>query len=480
MRPWMISALAFAMATPAFGAPAATQEQADKLKAVFERYLGRSIEGEPSKVTIVPEGTAYRMTYDYKQLGRPLESFGMTIDSVSQSVLLAPNDDGTWRVTSDAMPPMVFHFKDQTITMSTSTYKFDGVFDPKLGVFTDQTATQDGSIYDQDAPAMLQHRRTGRSVLTETATSAGASGVNLDVRYALTDITAEMTGRSPPNAATGDAPPPFSLSYQLPKAGLGVRIDGLLATRLLDLWAFFVAHPSHDAIVAGQEELRGLLLAALPLPLSLKEDSAAEGLTAKTPLGDVTARSIAAGLELAGLPGTGTVNFSIAADGLGVPTTDLPAWMAGFLPTALDIRPSITGFHAEEAAKEAVADFDLNSADGFRPEQRDKIAHIFWPGDGKLMLAPSRITSAVLDLKLEGEATLTAAPSGRFTIAASGVDKAIALLQAAAGSDPTAAQALTGLVTAKNLAKPNPDGTLGWVIEAAGNNAVTINGVPLK
>ncbi len=480
MRFWMTSAMAFAIAAPALAAPAATQEQADRLNAVFERYVGRSAAGEPSKVTVVPEGSAYRVTYDYKQLARPLESFGVTIDSVSQSVLLAPNEDGTWRVTSDAMPPMVIHIKDQTITMSTSTYKFDGVFDPKLGVFTDQTATQEGSLYAQDAPAMVQHRRTGRSILTEKAVPADAGAVNVDLRYALSDITADMTGRSPPNAATGDAPPPFGFSYALPKANLGVRIDRLLATRLLDLWAFFVAHPNHDAIVASQEELRGLLLAALPLPLRLQEDSAAEGLTAKTPLGEVSARSIAAGLELAGLPGTGTVTFAIAAEGLAIPTTDLPSWMAGFVPTALDIRPSITGFHADEAAKEAVSDFDLTNADGFRPEQRDKIAHIFWPGDGKVVLAPSRITSAVLDLKLEGEATLTAAPSGRVTIAASGVDKAIALLQAAAGSDPTAAQALTGLVTAKNLAKPNPDGTLGWVIEAAGNSAVTVNGVPLK
>ena len=35
------------------------------------------------------------------------------------------------------------------------------------------------------------------------------------------------------------------------------------------------------------------------------------------------------------------------------------------------------------------------------------------------------------------------------------------------------------LVLAKNLAKPNPDGSLGWVIDF-GHGPVTVNGAPLQ
>ena len=66
-----------------------------------------------------------------------------------------------------------------------------------------------------------------------------------------------------------------------------------------------------------------------------------------------------------------------------------------------------------------------------------------------------------------------------MTVSATGLDKAIAVLQAAAGSDPLAAQVLGPMVLAKNLAKPNPDGSLGWVIDA-GNGPVLVNGAPLQ
>ena len=105
------------------------------------------------------------------------------------------------------------------------------------------------------------------------------------------------------------------------------------------------------------------------------------------------------------------------------------------MPTALSLAIGVDGFHAAEAASEAVNDFDLKADKPFTPEQNDKIGHLFWPASGgTLTLSPSRLTTKLLDLKFEGHAMLTSPPSGQVTVSATGLDKAIAVLQASAGS----------------------------------------------
>lgn len=483
MRKTVILALGFAAAgAPALAAPPATQDQADTLKALFERYLGHPAAGQPGSVTVVPEGQSYRTTIDIKQMMRPLDGFGLSVEAAAQSMILTPNDDGTWHTTSDAMAPIVMHVKDQTVTMRTSSYKFDGTYDPKLGIFTDQSAAQDGSSVDQEAPTMSQHRRTGHSVLTEKAVPADGGTATLDVHYGVTDTTAQIVMRPPAPKSDDEAAPaasPVEFTYAVPTSALDVHIDKLPALKLLDLWAFLVAHPDREALKASQDDLRVLVKAALPLLGGLKESGSAEGLTVKTQLGDFAARRFGASVDIVDPAGTGSVVSTLSVDGLSVPTASLPAWSTGFLPTSIDLRPSVTGLHLDEAARIFVDDFDLKG-DGLTPEQSTAIGHVAWPGDGKLVLAPSRITSSLLDIKVEGEATIGPTPVGRVTVSATGLDKAIATLQDAAGSDPTAGQALTGLVTAKNLAKPNPDGSLVWVIEATAGNVVTVNGAPLR
>ena len=59
MRTTVILALGFAAAGApgVLAAPAATQDQAERLKAVFERYLGHPAAGQSGSVTVVPEGS---------------------------------------------------------------------------------------------------------------------------------------------------------------------------------------------------------------------------------------------------------------------------------------------------------------------------------------------------------------------------------------------------------------------------------------
>lgn len=470
------------IAPPALAAtPSASQPEADRLRGVFERYVGSPAPGG-GNVTVTPEGNGYRASFDLKQMMHPFEDLGVTLEPATQSFVLAPNENGTWHVTSEAMPPVVMHLKDQVITMKTGTYKFEGTYDPNLGLFVDQSMVQDGATIDQEAPALTQHRRSGHTVLSQTAKPANDGRADADVHYGLSDVTAQMSLRPPPpkaSVAVEPSSPPVDISYALPSAAVDLHADRLNALSLLDLWAFFVAHPNRDAITAGQEDLRSLLKAALPIVGGFKEAASAEGLAVQTQVGEFKASKMAGSLELADLAGSGRVASMLSIDGLTLPGSTLPPWSTGLLPTAIDLHASVTGLHFDEAAREAVDGFDLKH-DGLTPAQKEKIGHFLWPGDGKVTLAPSRIASPLLEIKLQGEATIGSVAAGHLSVTGIGLDKAIAALQPVVQTDESAAQVLAQFVAAKNLAKPNPDGSYLWAIEATADGTLTVNGIPLK
>lgn len=467
----------------AVAAPLATQQEADRLRSVLERYVGRPAASEAPRLTVTPQGPDYRVTFDLQQMMRPLEPFGVSMDPASQTFVLTPNDSGTWHVAGDAMPPLTVRLKDQTIILKTSTYKYDATFDPKLGFFTGQTLTQDGATMDQEAPALVQHRRSGHSMITQKSVQTDGERESADYSYVVSDTTADMTMRPPPPKGAGEPAPPaipqMQVSYALPKASLDLHLDRLRSRSLLDLWAFFVAHPSRDALTAAQEDLRGLLRAALPMITGLKETGTAETLAVQTQVGEFKVGRLTSSFDVSDLAGAGKLAAAMSIDGLVLPNLSLPAWSVGLLPTAVDLRPTVTGLHVDEAARAAVEAFDLNK-DGLTPDQGRQIGKILIPGNGTFTLATSRITAPLLDLTFEGEGVIGAAPSGRLSVKGTGLDKAIAALQAEAGKDPSAGQVLAQFVAAKALGKPDPDGSILWVIEASGNGPISVNGVPMQ
>ncbi len=469
----------------------ATPEEATRLTTLFERYIGHPEAGQPSSVTVVPQGDAYRVTLDVAHALSGIGGLHFSVDPNVSSALLTPQDDGTWAVSGAESPPLVIHAGQQTITLKAATSKFEGLYDPKLYAFRETSQVQTGYVLDQDAPNVTQERRVDHVTVTTKAVPDAAGTVSVTSHYVATGTASDVLIKSPPppppeptDAGNPAVPPPLepstSITYAIPTSTADIGIDGLHTKELLDLWALLVAHPNHDSLVAAQEDLRGTLRAALPVLSALRETAAIDTLSVTSPAGVVSARNVGGGIDIAGLAGTGKASTSLSFDGLTVPSQGLPSWSQDLVPTALSLAFGIEGFHAAEAASEIVNDFDLKTDKPFTPEQDEKIGHLFWPADGgTLTLSPSRVTSKLLDLKLQGQAKLTNPPSGQMTVSATGLDKAIAVLQAAAGSDPLAAQVLGPMVLAKNLAKPNPDGSLGWVIDA-GNGPVLVNGAPLQ
>ena len=155
----------FAAALPVLSVQAApaTPEEAARLTTLFERYVGHSEAGQPSSVTVVPQGDAYRVTLDVAHALSGLGGLHFSIDPNVSSTMLTPQSDGTWAVSSSGSPPLVIHAGQQTITLKAATSKFDGIYDPKLFAFKETTQIQTGYVLDQDAPNLTQERRVDRA-----------------------------------------------------------------------------------------------------------------------------------------------------------------------------------------------------------------------------------------------------------------------------------------------------------------------------
>ena len=479
-----------AAAIPLVSAAAApaTPEEAARLSALFERYVSHPAAGQPNGITVAPEGESYLVTVDLKRAAAGLESFGLTIDPYTSKSMLTPQTDGTWKVHSDDNPPLVMHLGTQTVSFAATSSTYDGVYDPKLRAFTSFTQQQAGTTTTQTTPSGNQIRRIDKVTLSGNGVAAEGGTVTTTAHYAGTGIATDMVFKAPPppdGAVPGNpaVPPPArpgtAISATAPNGTLDVALDRLRTGALLDLLAFIVAHPTHDSLVAAQGDLKGLLRAGLPFTDALKESGSVSGLAVTTPIGVVSTKTLSAGLDATGLAATGRAALTLAMTDLAVPPGQLPPWSSGLVPKALDLHVAVDGFHAADAARETVDDIDLAKDVVITPDQKAAVGAKLWPGDGTVTLAPSRLTTAMLDIRMDGKAAMGAQPTGSVTVTATGLDKEIAALQAQAATDPGAGQVLGPLVLAKNLAKPNPDGSLTWLIEF-GTGPVKINGATLQ
>lgn len=470
----------------AVAAPA-TPDEAARLTALFERYVGHPAPGEPDSVTVVPQGESYVATLDLKRALAGLEGLGVTLDPVVSATTLTPLADGTWKVGSTSSPSITAHMGQQTVSLRYATSIFDGIYDPKITGFSRSRQEQTGSEYTQTAPTVVQTRRVDKASLDFTGTPADAGSVDVKGHYDLAGLAADIVVRpapAPETPAGGPAVPPAgragtTFSYVVPTSSLDIGLDRFRTRQALDLWAFLVAHPSHDSLAAAQDELKALLRAGLPYIGGLREASSLASLAVTTPIGVVSAKAMSGDIDLSGLAGTGKAAVAFSIADLVVPPGQLPPWSSGLVPKGLDLHVAVDGFHAAEAMAATVDDVDLKKDVIITPDQKEAIGHLAWPGAGTVTLAPSRLTTAVLDLKMEGQAALGPKPTGRVTVSGTGLDKEIAALQAEAAIDPGAGQILGPLVLAKNLSKPNPDGSLTWLIEF-GDGPVKVNGATLQ
>jgi hypothetical protein len=482
LRKTLLGACAL-VALPAAGFAAdvpATPEGAQKLTALFEKYVGKSAAGAPPSFTLTPEDGHYTLAVDLAALTAPMKASGFSYDPATLTFALTEQSDGLWRYDRAAIPALSFHMKDGgSGSVHFADYKSSGLFDPALGWYKTIEANSGTVQIQVKAPGVDENISVGGGSATGTGMALADGAVATAVHEDLADLSGAFA-ITPGGANPKPDAKPIKVAFKSDKMSVDIALDGLKAHPLLDLWAFAAAHPSRPELAANEAALKDLLRAALPASFKLAESFALQSLSIETAQGVFTAAGGKGGIGASGSGAENSFDEHFAIDGLALPTGLVPPMFAALTPTAAEIGFKVSGFDLNAGATEAISDMHL-AGDGpvISADDRPKVEAKF-KGAGPIVIdiAPSHILAPQLDLSYEGHIVWSGAkPTGTVTVHARNFDKTVAAIKALG---PMATpQMLGGLTMAKGLAKTESDGTLTWVGALTADGAMSVNGLPL-
>lgn len=460
--------------------PAAAQEgarrEAERLQGLFQAHLGAGTPDEPT-VTVTPEPGFYRVAIYPDRVAKPFESFGVSIESEPFRFSLEPKSAGTWRVFGGEDWSFGYRFQDKSGRLTLSGLKHEGVFDPTIGAFRQSRATIRSSSSESEERGAKDKAESWDHVVEGTTEAAAGDTVRTRAGTTRRDLSQVVTVAWPPGGAAGQS---IQIAASAARERQESAIEGVKPKRLLNLWAFLVAHPSLDALTAAQAELKSLAREVMPLFDRISGTSEYEGIAVLTPVGSASASKFLFGVDMTGAVSQGGGGLLIQASDLMVASPHLPDWAKPLVPTVIDLALRGSGLDLEKAAQLALENFDLATVPPISNEVGAEIARAIVPnGNVRVTLPPGRLRAPAYDLRYEGQVDFAdLKPAGRVTVSMTGLDKTIAALQAAGGATGTGG-ALIGLYAAQAMAKTEADGTAVWVIEVVPDGPPLVNGNPV-
>ena len=463
------------LSSTALAAPA-TPEEAARLTALFQTYLG----AEPGVVTVQPGGDAYTVTFDFAPFIAKASPEAFS-GSISPYVLtMTDNGDGTWATQSDQAFLATFTASGVTqVSYSIASWKSTGVFDEALGAFSlsrsefsDLAMTQSMTLPDQ--PASNSSTSAKQGVYESTATAGIEGGIDSKITYNFANYSQTMAIPGAPGAPATDV---VIAAENYFGDGKMTALDPAAFYKLL---AWFVAHPSQEAIKADQAGLKTLLTDGIPFFQNIAVMGGMTNATITTPLGEFKAAAISADLEMNGVVKDGLLREAVKLSGLTIPAGLAPEWATALVPKEVSVDFALSGFDAASPAAALIAAFDLNKPEPVDPAMEGPLMSALMPdGTVDIKLAPGVISSDIYALTYEG--AMTAGPGGipvgKATITMTGM----AAVQAALQSAPPemGGQMVPMLGIAQGMAKPGTDGALIWELDASTPGAVLVNGVDI-
>ncbi len=465
-----------AAASPALASPA-TIEGARQFEDAYAAYFTRAAI-DKGVISVTPDGDDYVVAWDLEKAMTLLGGDVGALRAARFSYRLTPTGDGAWRLLSDAFPTVTIDAPTdagQTNgTVELRGFALHGAYNPAEAEFLRATLGADVihakfKVVDSQQTAETDVAETGVSGETRAKAAAEGAGVDFASAQHVASVTETIVG-----TPTGGAP--TALTYSIGDGVGEASLAGLRAREIGELWKYVVAHG--DEATSGHE-FGDKLRAALPLWKELKAGAKLTDFALKAPFGAAKIKTLNETFGLSGLTAPATAEFGVELAGLTIESPQAPAFAARLTPASLSFDLKFSGGGLDQAAEIAIDDPSFAGSGDLSPEAQDKIDAALIAGNPKLTLAPGRLTTPTLDLAYEGEASASGgAAHGRFLLSADGLDKALALLQDIAGTDPEAEAAALSLTFAKGLAKTGADGRLTWVVEFDGAE-VKVNGSPL-
>ncbi|RWM13178.1 MAG: hypothetical protein EOR73_29495 [Mesorhizobium sp.] len=467
-----------ALSAPAFG-QTVNGEGAKQLSENLSRYIGKqAIDSGFLKVSV--EGDAYKLAVDFKPVVDLLATqHSFKVDFSPYAFLVKPRNNGTWDVSADVSPSGSFEFKgpegQQSMQFSLKDSKFTGVYDPELAAFTSATQSIAGMTMNSQDAMQRAKVSTGAGTATMRATKAAKGGVDFTATQKVADFAEALDFDDPKSGLK------FPLTIKSPELSVNATGKGVRTKPFLDLLAFAVANEDEAKLKANQAQLKSLLLAALPLWERIDGSYRLKDLTVESPVGHFGAAELGTSFGTDGIAQNGAINYTIKAAGLTIPQNLVPAWGTALLPTDINLNFGGANINLDSMAKKAIEAFDLNRDPPLPANFGETLAADFMANTPKVVIGHSTVKNGEMEIAMEGEVTFPGMkPEANVTIDIAGYDKIVESLQAAAKSEPEAAQYVPVALAIKGFGKTLPNGRIEWVVNGKPDGSVTVNGVMVK
>lgn len=480
-------------------APAGTREGADTLRAALAAYVTQA-PFEKGLLRVEPDPAGQRITLDVAPFART--QLGMPIEASPLSVVVSPRPDGDWNVFSgDPIRVRVettVGDRATTFAYTQGEQAFKGIFAPGLLAYRAAEGLARDTAQIQDDPSADAHTTVALSRLSMSARPGTAGGVDIDLRQTMTGYAQTIAIRPPP--PTGDGTPETPSESALAASLLqGFRfavdeletraaVKGGRTVEIADLYTLLLAHA--DALESDPRALfagpfgaafREALLKLVPLWSTVDVAVVAREASLHSPFGTLRAAQARQVTHLTGLAEDAGIETDVAVEGVSVEGAALPPWVAGLLPLKAAFGVSVSGFDLGTIADLAIRNADFTAAEPLSDEVKARITETFDPSRLRIALKPSTLRAGDLALDLSGAVTFeNLAPAGTLSARAAGLDETIAALREAARQQPDLHQVVGVIQLAQGLGRKTDDGRWEWVVEAAADGSVSVNGMRVK
>lgn len=458
----------FACGMPAWADPA-TPEGAAGIESALRRYLGQA----PGVVSVEPISDSYRATFDFAPLVAQIKMPGLTYSGTPFEVQLLDLGEGRWQVFSEG--PMsasvrIAGFMSYDVKIADSTHS--GVYNTGIASFE----TLDGEVRSMELEQVVtqpgQPKQTTRSTVETirsslTAVAGLGGGVDSKIRY-------ESEGFD--QTATFEAPgrPAVTITAQASGVSYDIEATGARNAALLEAVAYFVAHPSADALKADEAGMKSALRASLPIFDRMFGTMTVSDLDLGTPLGAFGVEMITVELEANGLGSDGKLREKVKTAGLTIPDALVPPWAMPLVPHEVSFDIGGAGFDPGAAIRLLL---DTLSFGAKPPQGFDKqmLAALLPDGRFTVLIGPGGATTNEAMLEFDGEMRVgpDLPPLGKGRVVLTGMDAILKHLNEA--PPDVGGQAAAGLLMMRGIARAEGDG-LAWEIEATEDGKVLING----
>ncbi|KAB0680123.1 DUF2125 domain-containing protein [Aureimonas leprariae] len=477
---------------PASGPEPAAAGTPEGAKAVVDGlvpYLGRAA-FDTGIVKVEPDPAGYRLAIDAQPAIDKVKPAGTEFRISPYSIVISRRDDGNWNYYTDSKLDMAMKVtvagRTQETTYDIGPQRFKGVFSPEVASLLSGSGTVEGLT-------MRSLQDTGDVSATMGPMSFDITGT--PVAAGMLDFAMKQTGSGfTESVALKEEPgmPPGGIRFDVKSGTLDATTSAkaLRSRAIADLYSFFISHPEYftapgtpdqPKLAGSQADLKGKLRAALPLWDKLHSGYTLAGISVDSQYAKATMDRLTVSLSTDGVAKAGTLRYAFGFDGLGVTSAAIPAWAATLMPKSMALNMRVDNLDLQTPAEIALADLDVGRPEPLSADAQTRIGVSFTDNPPRFVLEPSSLKAADLQLDMAGSfAASNGKPAATVDITATGFDTAIATLQTAAQTQPEINQVIGGLSMAKGFGKQLPDGRIQWVVDAASDGSVKVNGFQVK